>query len=132
MSGEMAMPRRKISFVFMAFLLSGIASCASTEMKTFVGKPIEEAMFAYGRPENVMTLSDTSKAYQFRWGGGATVLPSQTTSTAQVYGNSATVRTTATPAMIMESQGCLITFITVNNGTKDVITEYRIPKQLVC
>ncbi len=121
-----------ISSAFIALVLFTIASCASTEMKTLVGKPIEEAMFAYGRPENVINLSDNSKAYQFRWGGGTTVLPSQSTSTAQVYGNNATVRTTATPALIMESQGCLITFITVNNGDKDVITDYRIPKQLVC
>jgi hypothetical protein len=132
MNEAVAMSKPKISLAFVIVLLSVITSCASTDMKTFVGKPIEEAMFAYGRPDNVLTLSETSKAYQFRWGGGTTVLPSQSTSTAQVYGNSATVRTTATPAMIMESQGCLITFITVNNGTKDVITEYRIPKRLVC
>ncbi|CAN1556964.1 hypothetical protein MCERH10_02435 [Caulobacteraceae bacterium] len=126
------MSKRALILAFTAILVTALAACASTEMKTFVGKPIEEAMFAYGRPENVMELADNSKAYQFRWGGGTMVLPSQSTSTAQVYGNSATVRTTATPAMIMESQGCLITFITVNNGTKNVITEYRIPKQLVC
>ncbi|OYU72052.1 MAG: hypothetical protein CFE32_24880, partial [Alphaproteobacteria bacterium PA3] len=77
MNEAVSMSKPKISFAFLLISLTAVASCASTEMKTFVGKPIEEAMFAYGRPENVMTLSDTSKAYQFRWGGGTTVLPSQ-------------------------------------------------------
>lgn len=110
-----------------------MASCASTEMKTFIGKPAEEAMFAYGPPANVFDLSDGRRAYQYRWGGGAVMMPGRATSTAQSFGSITTVQTTATPAAIFESAGCLITFIARDQGGgRWVLEDYRVPKQLVC
>ncbi len=114
-----------------AFMLA-ISACASTEMRTFVGKPIEEALFAYGKPEQVIDLGANSRAFQFRWGGGTAVIPATSTSTASSFGSTVTVNTTATPAMLYESAGCLITFITEKRGNSYTITDYRIPKKLIC
>lgn len=109
------------------------ASCVSTEMQTFVGKPVEESMFAYGEPVNVMELPDGRRAYQYRMGGGVVALPSRTTATAQTFGNTTTVQSTSTPAAIYEAAGCLITFIARDQGGgRYVIEEYRVPRQLVC
>ena len=110
-----------------------LAGCASTEMRTFVGKPIEETMFAYGQPSNVLQLSDGRRADQYRWGGGSVAIPGQTTTTAQTFGNVTTVRSNSTPAAIYESAGCLITFISKDRGDgRYVVEDYRVPKQLVC
>ena len=39
------------------------SGCVSTQLKSFVGEPIEEAYFAYGDPEKIMVLEDGNKAY---------------------------------------------------------------------
>jgi hypothetical protein len=121
-----------------------LAGCVSTEMKTFVGKPVEETYFAYGKPENILELPDGRRAYQFRWGGGTVVVPERRTTEATVRSGTVlpspgfpqsakvTATTTTTPARIYESAGCLITFIARDSGRGFVIEEYRIPKQLVC
>lgn len=109
-----------------------LSGCASTEMRTYVGKPIEETQFAYGRPENVFELPDGRRAYQYRWGGGAGVMPGSATTTASTFGGFTTATTSMTPAMIFESAGCLITFIARDQGRGYVVEEYRVPKQLVC
>lgn len=112
---------------------AALAGCASTEMRTFVGKPVEETMFAYGEPVHVIEMSDRRRAYQYRWGGGTVVVPGQVNATAQTFGNITTVRSTSTPAAIYESAGCLITFIASDHGEgRYVVEEYRVPKQLVC
>ena len=59
-------------------------------------------------------------------------MPAQRTAVATLFGNVTTVQTTSTPAMILNSPGCLITYIARNNGSGFVIEEYRIPKKLVC
>ena len=109
-----------------------LAGCASTEMKKYVGKPIEETFITYGKPENVFEFPDGRRAYQYRWGGGSVAMPARGTAVATTVGNITTVQTTSTPAMIMNSPGCLITYIARDNGSGFVIDEYRIPKQLVC
>ena len=38
-------------------------------LQPFVGKPVEEAELAYGKPDNILTMSDGRQAYQFRLGG---------------------------------------------------------------
>lgn len=43
-----------------------LAGCASTEMKKYVGKPIEETFIAYNKPENVFEFPDGRRAYQYR------------------------------------------------------------------
>jgi len=113
----------------LAVLLSG---CASTEMRSYVGRSVDEVLIAYGRPENVFQLQDGRRAYQFRWGGGAVVAPGTSTSTASTIGSVTTITSTATPAMLYESAGCLITFIAKESDQGYIIDEYRVPRQLVC
>lgn len=109
-----------------------LASCASTSMKGYVGRPIEDAFMTQGAPENVFDLSDGRRAFQFRWGGGALPLAGQSQSVITSYGNITTVNTTGTTAIILESPGCLVTLIGEKRGVSYVVTEYRIPKRLVC
>ena len=109
-----------------------LAGCASTEMRTFVGKPVEETMFAYGQPAHVIELPDGRRAYQYRWGGGTVAVPGRTTAVSQTFGNVTTIQSTSTPAAIYESAGCLITFIAKEQSGRYVIEDYRVPKQLVC
>lgn len=109
-----------------------LAACASTEMRQYVGKDVTELQMAYGAPENVIDLPDGRRAFQYRWGGGAGVIPGQSTSTVQSWGNTATVSTTATPAMAFQSPGCLITYIASPAGNLWTVTDIRVPKQLVC
>ena len=113
----------------LGLLLSG---CASTAMKRFVGQPIEEALFQYGQPVNTIDLPNGEKAFQFYWGGGSFVVPGQSRTNVAVIGNTATLNTTATPATIVESQGCLVTLIARPENGRMVVREYRIPKRLVC
>lgn len=116
---------KKMLCALAAVLLAG---CASTQMKGLVGKDISEAMIRYGQPEHVIDMPDGRRAFQFRWGGGAVPVSGHATSVVQ--GN--VVTTTATPAMIFNSPGCLITFITQGEGNRWTVTETRTPKQLVC
>ena len=115
-----------------AFGMLTLTGCVSTEMKGFVGKPIEETFITYGQPENVFEFPDGRRAYQYRWGGGSFAMPGRGTAIATSIGNITTVQTTYTPATIMNSPGCLITYIARNNGTSFIIEEYRFPKKLVC
>ena len=121
-----------IKYLALVFILV-VGGCASTAAKSYVGKPIEEAYFELGPPENIFDLSDGRKAFQYRWGGGTYALPGQATT--HVTGNlySATARTIYTPAQVIESKGCLITLLARQNSKKSwVVEEYRIPKKLVC
>ena len=112
------------------FLLAPLllAGCVSTQMKSFVGKDISEAFIRYGAPEQVIQMPDGRRAFQFRWGGGVVPVAGQAT-TAFDYN---TITTTATPAMIYNAPGCLITFIATGEGSRWTVTETRTPKQLVC
>ena len=112
--------------------LSILTGCVSTEMKSYVGKSIEETFISYGKPENVFEFPDGRRAYQFRWGGGSFATPAKGTAIATSVGNVTTVQTTSTPATIMNSPGCLITYIARDGGNGFVIEEYRYPKRLVC
>jgi hypothetical protein len=116
--------------LLLALLLGG---CASTAMKGFMGQPIEEAFFRYGKPVNTIDLPDGAKAFQFYWGGsGPIMVPAQSRTNVTTYGNTATLNTVATPAAIFESQGCLVTLIARPENGRMVVREYRIPKRLVC
>ena len=121
----------KIAYV-VALVSFSLGGCVSTEMKRYVGKPIEDALISYGKPENVFEFPDGRRAYQFRWGGGTIVTPARGQAVASSFGNMTVVQTTSTPAMVLDSPCCLITYITRNNGTGYVIEDYRYPKKLVC
>lgn len=120
---------RKLVLVAAAALA---AACVSTEMKGYVGKDVSEVLMGYGQPGNVLDLPDGRRAWQFRWGGGSGVIPGRSQTTVQTIGNTAVATTTATPATIVHSEGCLITYIGARSGNSWTITDIRVPKQLVC
>lgn len=59
-------------------------------------------------------------------------MPGYANSTVTPTGLGYNVTTTATPAYIVESQGCLVTLIARPAGNDFIVEEYRIPKRLVC
>lgn len=119
----------RYGLLVLALLLAG---CVSSVMRPYVGKPIEDAMIDFGRPEQVIDLQDGRKAFQFRYAAGSYTTPGTSYSTVTGYGNTATVSTVSTPATVYETAGCLLTFIAANRGNGWVIEEYRVPKGLVC
>lgn len=119
--------------VVIALLALSLTACASTAMKRHVGTSISEAYMAYGQPTSVFDLPDGRRAFQFYWGGGTGVVPGTSRSTvAPVGGGAYAVTTTSTPAMVVESKGCLVTLIARPAGNDFIVEEYRIPKRLVC
>jgi hypothetical protein len=118
-----------------AFMLSG---CVSTHMKAFIGKDIREVMLTEGPPINAFDLSEGRRAFQYRFGGGTFVTPqvSNTATSATVVGNSVWLdqRTITQPAAIVESQGCVISYIAEFDQKKSswTVVDIRYPKRLVC
>ena len=109
-----------------------LTGCVSTQMETFMGRPIQEAMLRYGSPENVVDMPDGARAFQFRYGGGAVMVPGYTQSTVTAYGNMATVNTTGMPCGVIQTRGCLLTFIARQENEVWIVREIRPPQELVC
>lgn len=126
--------RPLISVLLVAFL----SGCASSHMQQFVGQDIREVVMADGPPENVFDYGEGRRVFQFRWGGGTYVLPttSQTTVNAYRLGSSVygTATTTTLPARAIESEGCLLSYITEWVEVRDgwIVQEIRYPQRLVC
>lgn len=124
------MPMARLMIVAIALALFG---CASDAMRGYVGKSVTAAYIDHGTPENVFDLPDGRRAFQFRWGGGAGIVPGYANSTVSPTGlGGFRVTTTGVPATYVESAGCLVTLIARPNGNDFLIEEYRIPKRLVC
>jgi hypothetical protein len=67
----------------LALMASG---CASSIMRGYVGKPLQEAMLDYGPPSNAFDMPDGSRAFQ--WVMNSTyVTPTTVTSTTTPIGN---------------------------------------------
>lgn len=109
-----------------------LASCVSTQMKTFVGQSVQEAQIAYGPPVQVIEMPDGRRAYQFRYGGGAIPVPGYSTTTASMVGSTVVSTTTGMPGGYIESSGCLLTFLARQSSGVWIIDEIRVPKGLVC
>lgn len=110
-----------------------LSACVSTEMRTLVGQPIQEAQIGYGPPVQVIDMPDGARAYGFHYGGGAAILPSSSVTTATVAGPVITAQTRSMPGGVVELPGCTITFMARQHGpTTWVIEDIRVPKQLVC
>ncbi len=107
-------------------------------MKGFIGKYIREVMMVEGPPVNVFDLDGGKRAFQYRFGGGTFVRPqiSASTGNATVVGSSVWLdqRTITQPATIIQSEGCLISYIADYDKSKSgwIITDIRFPKRLVC
>ena len=124
--------------ICIAALALALSGCVSTHMKGFIGKDIREVMMTEGPPLNAFDLSEGRRAFQYRFGGGSFVTPqvSNTTGSAAVVGNSIWLdqRTITQPAAIVESEGCLISYIAEFNNSLSswIVTDIRYPKRLVC
>lgn len=110
----------------------GLSACVSTQMKALIGSPIQEAQIQYGAPVQVMDMPGGLRAYQYRFGGGSVMIPSQAQSTGQTINGTTFVSTTATPTMFAETPGCILTFIARPVGDEWIISDIRVPKALVC
>jgi len=128
----------RISFIFSMLILILLSGCASTHMKQYLGKDVREVIIDSGSPVHAFDMSDGRRAFQFRWGGGSFVLP-QTTSysgTSTNIGNTEWFSGSAitTGGGIVTSQGCIITYFARWDKKLNtwIVTEYRVPKQLVC
>lgn len=109
-----------------------LAGCVSTQMRGFVGQDITEAFMRYGQPENVIDLPNGQRAFQFRQGEGAMLVPGRSRSEVAAWGNTATVNTVSTPATAIYRDGCLLTFIAAPSGGSWTVTDIRPPKEMVC
>jgi hypothetical protein len=111
---------------------------ASTHMQQSLGKDIREVVLDSGPPSNACDMPDSTRAFQFRWGGGTSVVPQTTTTTGSVMavGNSAWFQSPSITAGggVVTSEGCVITSITTWDPQRQawIVSSYRIPKPLVC
>jgi hypothetical protein len=123
---------------FLIISLALVAGCASTHMRQYVGKDVREIIIDNGPPINAFDMGDGRRAFQFRWGGGSYLMSQNTTITGNStsIGNSAWYFGTALTSGggVLTSEGCLLTYFANWNQAKKawIITEYRMPKQLVC
>lgn len=106
-----------------------LAGCVSTEMRRYVGQTISEVQMAYGAPEQVIDLPGGNRAYQFRTGKGAVIIPGSANTSAVTTGSVTTAHTTLSPGGVVPTDGCLLTFIVDQSGR---VTDFRVPKGLVC
>lgn len=91
-----------------------------------------------GEPVNVFDYGAGRRVFQFRMGGGSFVIPGQYQSSTSSYliGSAVYSRSTgtATPAQVIESQGCLVSYITDWVDARDgwIVSDIRYPDRLVC
>ena len=122
----------------LALAAVAILGCASTHMKQYLGKDIREVVIDSGPPINAFDMGDGTRAFQFKWGGGTYVVPQSTTTTGSVtaVGNSAWYQShsISTGGGVVTSEGCVITYFATWHQQKDswIVSNYRVPKQLVC
>lgn len=118
-----------------ALLLTG---CVSTHMQQFIGEDIREVVMVDGPPTNVFEHSEGRRVFQFYWGGGSYTIPGTATTTANAYTLGSSVygaaTTVSTPATNVSSDGCLISYITRWDESRDgwIVEEVRFPQRLVC
>jgi len=124
--------------IFLLVISILMAGCASTHMKQYMGKDIREVIIDNGPPFNAFDMGDGRRAFQFYWGGGTYTVPQTTTITGSTntIGNSSWYSGTAitTGGGTVTSKGCILTYFAKWDEAKKawVITEYRVPNQLVC
>jgi len=128
---------KALTFV-LALTLALISGCASTHMNQYLGKDVREIIIDNGPPINAFDMGDGRRAFQFRWGGGTFVMPQTTsvTGSATSIGNTAWYSGSAITSGggTVTSEGCVLTYFARWNEMQNawIVTEYRVPKQLVC
>lgn len=124
--------------LLLMFTVAVITGCASTHMKQYLGKDVREIVIDNGPPINAFDMGDGRRAFQFRWGGGTYVMPQTTTVTGSTtaIGNTTWYSGSAITSGggIINSEGCVLTYFTRWNQEQQawIVTEYRVPKGLVC
>ena len=118
--------------------LIGNAGCGSTHMKKFVGRDVRYIAVEDGPPVHVFDLPEGRRAFQYYWGGGKYVVPKTTTTQGQVQltGDAAyySEQKVESGGFVVESQGCLITYLAEWNAVKKgwIVVDISYPKRLVC
>jgi hypothetical protein len=120
-----------------ALLISG---CVSTHMKRFIGKDVRYVSLDNGQePEHVEDMPDGRRAFQFRWAGGAMVVPATTTvnGQARLEGNSvyySEQRLESGGGVVLVNPGCVITYFARWNEAANgwVVVDISYPKKAVC
>jgi len=87
---------------------------------------------AWGAPVGQFDLPNGERAFQYRWGGGSMVLPGNSQTTAYTIGNMTHLQTTGMPAQVINSPGCLVTFVGAPSGSSYVIRAVQHPNDLMC
>ena len=124
--------------ILIIFSLAIISGCASTHMKQYIGEDVREIIIDNGPPINAFDIGDGRRAFQFRWGGGAYEIPQTTTiaGSSIATGNSIWYSGTAITSGggVVASEGCILTYFTLWSEQKNawIVTDYRVPKQLIC
>ena len=120
---------RAIILIF-SIVMSG---CASTEMKSYIGKDIREVVLTNGQPLGALDMGNGVRAFQFIWGGTTTTAVRAQT---EIQGNSewfgkADIRSSGSALM---SNGCIVAYLTRYDDSRKgwIIFDYRIPQKLVC
>ena len=125
----------RLIFFVLVFLLSG---CVSTHMKQYLGSDIRVVVLDSGFPNAAFDLSDGSRAFQFRWGGGVFVAPSVTNVSGSVSDFSGhswfSASSVTTGGGAFHSEGCLISYITSwDEDTESwIVYDVRYPSTMVC
>lgn len=126
---------------YLVFVLL-LAGCSAQIMQSYVGKSVNEAMFDYGTPTNVIEVAKNKRAYQWHMISGRTVGGYQTSTTngnanASFYGNRATINGTSTtntysmPPTSFSTE-CVYTLHTEKQGEDWIVTGYQTPRKLDC
>lgn len=128
---------KPITFLILA-LVAGIAGCASTFMEQYLNKDVREIAIDNGPPFNAFDMGDGRRVFQWRWGGGSIVVPQTTTVTgsATAIGNTTWYSGTAITSGggVVNLEGCILSYFATWDSERElwVVTEYRVPRQLVC
>lgn len=111
----------------MLAIVVGLTACASEVMKSYIGKPISEAMMDYGRPTNVYDLGNNRRAFQWiRTDTGAYPITTPSHSTIYGAGGWATVTTHST-SYVPYSQTCAYTLTAAKSGDDWIVDGFRKP-----
>jgi hypothetical protein len=110
-----------------------LTACASSTMKSYIGKPVQEIAVDYGPPTNAFDMGDGRRAFQWERRTSYQT-PTQVRSNAYVtgYGNAAWVNSNTTISGGQLLQGaCIYTLFGRWNGQAWIISDFRKPP-LMC
>jgi len=102
----------KILAIILALLLVG---CASTEMKSYIGKDIREVILINGQPIGAIDMGNGIRAFQFMWGGTtATAMSTQNNSSLSMKGSDGWLRKgeIASSGSALITNGCVVAYLT--------------------